>query len=43
MQDSIKCNMEVRQMPIVRPKAFEDMTIAMFDVEHTTTMDGDHA
>lgn len=43
MQDSIKCNMEVSKLPIVRPKAFEDMTMAMFDVTPTTTMDTDHA
>lgn len=42
MQDSIRCNEEVRVLPIPKlPKMFDD--VPMFDVETPVNMDGDHA
>lgn len=41
MQDSVRCNDEVRQLPIPKlPKQFDD--VPMFNVEAPVDMDRDH-
>jgi hypothetical protein len=41
MQDSIKCTMECRVLPITKRVVNED--VPMFDVSAPVNMDGDHA
>lgn len=42
MAETYKCDLECRKLP-TRPHAYEDMTLAMFDVDPLVTMDDNHA